>query len=187
MSTSTPYITDIVFSIDLNCQLDLLKIAQRASNTTYDSKLGAVIMTIRNPAAKAVLFQSGKMICSGNRTVERSRRAGRRFARILQLLDFNARFTKFSVVNLVARYDAHFKIRLELLAVSHFAPRIVYEPEVDPNLLFKMESVKILIFDSGKMVFSGAQKEKQVYDAFVNILPIVEQFREVTSQKIADC
>jgi len=172
----TPYLTDVVSSADLDCELDLEDMAYRSLNANYNEKLDVVVMTIRGPIV-AYFYENGMMVWTGCKTVERSRKAGRKFARIAQLLGFNARFTKFNVVNLVARYDVDFKIQLERFAVSRFGQLCVYEPEAYPCLVYKNQSVNILIFASGKMVFSGALKEKQVYDAFVNIIPIVQEFR----------
>ena len=173
----TPYLAGVTVSADLGCELDVEEICNKALNASYSDKHDAAVMTIRRPKTTALMFRSGKMVWAGNMSVERLRIAGRKLARIVQMLGYSARFTKFQVVNLVARYDVDFEIRLELLAISHFGQFCVYEPETCPYLVYKMQSLKILIFTSGKMIFNGAKKEKQVYDAFVNIMPIVEQFK----------
>jgi transcription initiation factor TFIID TATA-box-binding protein len=46
-----------------------------------------------------------------------------------------------------------------------------YEPELFPGLIYRMKNPKItfLIFASGKLVITGAQKEEDIYTAFNNI------------------
>ena len=50
-----------------------------------------------------------------------------------------------------------------------------YEPELFPGLIFRMGQPKLvlLIFASGKIVFTGAKTRAQIHDAFKNILPIL--------------
>ena len=53
--------------MDLDCgKLDLKSIAMRARNAEYNPKrFAAVIMRIREPRTTALIFSSGKMVCTG--------------------------------------------------------------------------------------------------------------------------
>lgn len=54
--------------------LDLKKIALHARNAEYNPKrFAAVIMRIREPRTTALIFSSGKMVCTGAKSEEASR------------------------------------------------------------------------------------------------------------------
>ena len=53
-------------TVNLACRLDLKKIALHARNAEYNPKrFAAVIMRIRDPRTTALIFSSGKMVCTG--------------------------------------------------------------------------------------------------------------------------
>ena len=61
-----PQIQNTVVTVNLDCTLDLVKIAQKARNCTFNPKrFCAVIMRIREPKTTALLFSTGKMVCTG--------------------------------------------------------------------------------------------------------------------------
>ena len=50
----------------MDCKLDLKKIALKARNAEYNPKrFAAVIIRIRDPKTTALIFSSGKMVCTG--------------------------------------------------------------------------------------------------------------------------
>ena len=82
-------------------------------------RFAAVIMRIREPKTTALIFASGKMVCTGAKSEEQSRTAARKYARIIQKLGFPAKFTDFTIQNIVGSCDVKFPIRLEGLALEH--------------------------------------------------------------------
>ncbi|XP_068947860.1 TATA box-binding protein-like 2 [Petaurus breviceps papuanus] len=175
-----PQIENIVSTVNLACKLDLKKIALQAKNAEYNPKrFAAVIMRIREPRTTALIFSSGKMVCTGAKSEELSRLAARKFARVVQKLGFPARFLDFKIQNIVGTCDMKFPIRLETLALRHqqFSS---YEPELFPGLVYRMVNPKIvfLIFVSGKVVLTGAKERSEIYEAFENIYPILKAFKK---------
>ncbi|XP_002466940.1 TATA-box-binding protein 1 [Sorghum bicolor] len=176
-----PTLQNIVSTVNLGCKLDLQQIASGARNAEYNPKrFAAVIVRIRDPKTTALVFASGKMVCTGAKSEEHSRLAGRKFARIVHKLGFqSARFKDFKIQNIVGSCDVKFPIRLEGLALASgtFAN---YEPEIFPGLIYRMVEPKIviLIFVSGKIVLTGAKVREEIYTAFENIYPMLVQFRK---------
>ena len=72
-----------------------------------------------------------------------------------------------------------FPIRLEGLAYAH-GYFCSYEPELFPGLIYRMRSPKVvlLIFVSGKVVLTGAKAREDVYAAFDQIYPVLQEFRK---------
>ena len=137
-------------------------------------RFAAVIMRIREPKTTALIFASGKMVVTGAKSEDDSRLASRKYARIIQKLGFNAKFTDFKIQNIVGSCDIKFPIRLEGLASRHhhFSS---YEPELFPGLIYRMIQPKIvlLIFVSGKIVLTGAKVREEIYRAFEMIYPVL--------------
>ena len=136
-----------------------------------------------------------------------SRLASRKYARIIQKLGFNAKFTDFKIQNIVGSCDIKFPIRLEGLASRHhhFSS---YEPELFPGLvsffeirsylvtsmscrkcshclfqIYRMIKPKIvlLIFVSGKIVLTGAKVREEIYQAFEMIYPVLNGMHGIST------
>lgn len=160
--------------------MDLKTIALHARNAEYNPKrFAAVIMRIREPKTTALIFASGKMVVTGAKSEDDSKLASRKYARIIQKLGFNAKFTDFKIQNIVGSCDVKFPIRLEGLAYSH-GTFSSYEPELFPGLIYRMVKPKIvlLIFVSGKIVLTGAKVREEIYQAFEAIYPVLNEFRK---------
>ncbi|KAF9661163.1 hypothetical protein SADUNF_Sadunf19G0039100 [Salix dunnii] len=161
-----PILQNIVSTVNLDCKLDLKQIALQARNAEYNPKrFAAVIMRIREPKTTALIFASGKMVCTGAKSEQQSKLAARK---------------DFKIQNIVGSCDVKFPIRLEGLAYSHGAFSS-YEPELFPGLIYRMKQPKIvlLIFVSGKIVITGAKVRDETYTAFENIYPVLTEFRKV--------
>uniref|UniRef100_A0A8C6FAC4 TATA-box-binding protein n=1 Tax=Monodon monoceros TaxID=40151 RepID=A0A8C6FAC4_MONMO len=164
-----PQLQNIVSIVNLGCKLDLKTTVLRAGNAEYNPKrFAAVIMRIREPRATALIFSSGKMVCTGAKSEEQSRLAARKYARVVQKLG-------------VLANDVKFPIRLEGFVLTHqqFSS---YEPELFPGLIYRMIKPRIvlLIFVSGQVILTGAKVRAEIYEAFENIYPILKGFRKTT-------
>ncbi|RMZ90973.1 hypothetical protein DV736_g1816, partial [Chaetothyriales sp. CBS 134916] len=171
-----PTLQNIVATVNLDCRLDLKTIALHARNAEYNPKrFAAVIMRIRDPKTTALIFASGKMVVTGAKSEDDSKLASRKYARIIQKLGFNAKFTDFKIQNIVGSCDIKFPIRLEGLASKHHMFSS-YEPELFPGLIYRMIKPKIvlLIFVSGKIVLTGAKVREEIYQAFEAIFPTLQ-------------
>jgi len=181
-----PTLQNVVSTVNLGCKLELKQIAMRTRNAEYNPKrFAAVIMRIREPKTTALIFSSGKMVCTGAKSEADSHIAARKYARIIQKLNFPVKFTDFKVQNIVGSCDVGFPIRLEGLTYAH--PRHTsYEPELFPGLIYKMLEPKIvlLIFVSGKIVLTGAKDQEDIITAFNNIYPTLLEFRKERNPQV---
>eukprot|EP00877_Chromochloris_zofingiensis_P006154 jgi/Chrzof1/1792/Cz10g21090.t1 len=144
-----PQLQNVVATVNLGCSLDLKTIALHARNAEYNPKrFAAVIMRIREPKTTALIFASGKMVCTGAKSENDSRLAARKYCRIIQKLGFGAEF----------------KYEPELF------PGLIYR--------MKQPKIVLLIFVSGKVVLTGAKRRDEIYQAFENIYPTLSEFRK---------
>ncbi|VEL13904.1 unnamed protein product [Protopolystoma xenopodis] len=104
-----PQLQNIVCTVYLGCRLDLKKIALHARNAEYNPKrFAAVIMRIREPRTTALIFSSGKMVCTGAKSELQAKLAARKYARIIQKLGFEV-----SHFLIIRRSIRHFIIVLQ--------------------------------------------------------------------------
>jgi transcription initiation factor TFIID TATA-box-binding protein len=191
-TTIQPVLQNIVSTANLGCNLRLREIALQARNAEYNPKrFAAVIMRIKEPKTTALIFSSGKMVCTGAKSEEESRKAARKFAKIIKSLGFGVEFKEFKVQNIVGSCDIKFKIHLTKLntalgglndkAKNHKGMKFIchYEPESFPGLIYHMTQPEIvlLIFVSGKIVLTGAKQKEEIYQAFHKIFPLLKKFK----------
>jgi TATA-box binding protein (TBP) (component of TFIID and TFIIIB) len=116
-------------------------------------------MRIREPKTTALIFASGKMVVTGAKSEDDSRLASRKYARIIQKLGFDAKFTEFKIQNIVGSCDVKFPIRLEGLHFGH-GKFSSYEPEVGlvlVNPAFSSSADHILALPRPYLSYAKAQ------------------------------
>ena len=182
-----PFIENIVSTANFGCLLNLREIALQAKNAEYNPRrFSAVIMKIKEPKTTALIFSSGKIVCLGAKTEEDSKKACKKFGKIIKSLGYPAIFKEFKIENIVGSIDVKFNIslmKLYLHIVKNFnsgvTRYIVYEPEVFPGLIYRMIEPKIvlLVFNSGKMVLTGGKNRNEIYDGFKKIYPLLNMFK----------
>lgn len=127
-------------------------------------------MRIKEPKTTALIFKSGKLVCTGAKTVRDSRLASLKFKKILEKLGNKVDFKNFTVQNIVANVDVKFKIKLQSLHTSFLAnisKCSTYDSETFPGLIYKYQysqdnggtskGICFLIFSTGKIVITGAK------------------------------
>lgn len=169
-----------VSTVSLGCELKLLDIYCRTRYSEYNpARFHGVVMKILEPRATALVFRSGKIVCTGARNEHDSYIAARKFARIIQRLGYPAKFLNFKIQNFIATADLRFPVRLEALQQAHgqFAS---YEPELFPGLVYRMirPRVVLLIFVNGKLVITGGKTKQDIYEAVDIIHPILRSFKK---------
>lgn len=66
----------------MSTKIDLHKLAMYGRNVEYNQKrFAAAIIRIRDPKTTALVFQSGKMVCTGAKSEEESRTAAKQYSK----------------------------------------------------------------------------------------------------------
>ncbi|KAH0539345.1 TATA-box-binding protein 2 [Cotesia glomerata] len=175
-----PVIQNVVSTVNLETELNLMKINACTRNSEYNpARFIGLVMRIRNPRATALIFRSGKLVCTGARCEEDSHLATRKFARIIQKIGFHVKFKDFKIQNIVATCDLKFPIKLESLCESH-GNFTSYEPELYPGLIYRLIAPRIvlLIFVNGKIVMTGAKDREDLTTALSKIYTTLLSYRK---------
>ena len=162
-----------VGSLDQN--IDILSIMKVFRNVEYRPKLfPGLVFRLKSPKTTTLIFNSGKMVCTGAKSEKMARSAVRKVVRELKkegIIILGK--PRINIVNMVASADIHGKVDLE--TASYVLDNIMYEPEQFPGAVYRMTEPKvvILIFSSGRLVITGAKAEKQVQKAAEKIRVIL--------------
>ena len=137
-----PTLQNIVSTAKLGTSLDLWQIGMHGKNVEYKPKrFAAAIMRIRDPKTTALIFRSGKMVCTGAKSEDESKTAAKRYAKQLKKIgNSDIRLSEFTIQNIVGSHDVGFKIKLESLHNESTERKINcrYDPELFPGLIFRM-------------------------------------------------
>jgi len=160
-------IQNVVASATLNQKVDLNAVLKSYPQVEYHpEQFPGLVFRIKRPKTATLIFNSGKMVCTGAKSEREARRAVMNVIKELKkggvIIISNP---ELKIQNIVASASLGGRIDLEQ-AVSTLG-KTMYEPEQFPGLIYRMDEPKvvILIFASGNLVCTGAKKEQDVYDA----------------------
>ena len=157
-------VENVVASVTINQKIDLQKIIVKFPHTEYDPKrFPGLIYKLKQPKTAILVFASGKMVVTGARSEKEAYLAVSVIIKSLMSKKILTNpETNVKIQNVVASGNLFGEIDLELAA--SILDSCMYEPEEFPGLIYQMYDPKvvILIFASGKIVCTGAKKEKEV-------------------------
>ena len=163
----------MVASASLGTELDLPAIAVSLEGAEYEpERFPGLIYRLKEPKTATLLFRSGKVVCTGAKSVEQVKVAIDKVVSQLGKIGIHIKTEpKIEVQNIVASSDLGQSINLNSIAITLGLERVEYEPEQFPGLVYRLDSPKVvlLLFGSGKLVCTGARKPKDVEDAVEKI------------------
>ena len=166
-------IENIVATTSLNIKLDLSALAISLAGAAYESEqFPGLIYRLKDPKATILLFHSGKVVCTGAKSLEQVKMAIEKVTKQLEELGVCIETEpKIEVQNIVSSVDLGQNINLNAIAITLGMERVEYEPEQFAGLIYRMDAPKVLllIFRSGKIVCAGARKSQDNEDAVEKI------------------
>lgn len=162
---ATINIENVVASATLKQRVDLNAVVKGYPGVEYrPEQFPGLVFRLKRPKTATLIFNSGKMVCTGAKSEKEARRAVMRVIKELKrsgIIIISKPDLK--IQNIVASASLGGMIDLEKSAYA--LGRTMYEPEQFPGLIYRMDEPKvvILLFASGKLVCTGAKKEEDVY------------------------
>ena len=159
----------MVASASLGTELDLPAIAISLEGAEYEpERFPGLIYRLKEPKTATLLFRSGKVVCTGAKSVEQVKVAIDKVIKQLEKVGIHIKTEpKIEIQNIVASSDLGQSINLNAIAITLGLERVEYEPEQFPGLVYRLDVPKVvlLLFGSGKLVCTGARKPQDVEDA----------------------
>jgi transcription initiation factor TFIID TATA-box-binding protein len=170
-------VENIVASISLGIKVPLNKLLDE--NTEYEpEQFPGVVYRMDEPKAAALIFSSGKIVCTGCRSMSDLKKA-------IQLIFKKIRKAgvrippnyKVEIQNIVA--SAKFKERVNLDKIAFELENTEYEPEQFPGVVYRMDEPRVafLFFSSGKIVCTGTRKVEEIKNAIEKVYKKLKEIK----------
>lgn len=160
-------IENVVASATLDQRVDLNAVVKGHPGVEYrPEQFPGLVFRLKKPKTATLIFNSGKMVCTGAKSEKEARRAVMKVVKELKksgIIIISK--PQLKIQNIVASAGLGGNIDLEKATYS--LGKTMYEPEQFPGLIYRMAEPKvvILLFASGKLVCTGAKHEEDVYQA----------------------
>ena len=164
MTKKNIQVVNIVVSTSLEHDIPLEKMAATLSNTEYNpEQFPGLVIRIKEPKTSALIFSSGKVVCTGARSMDKVEQSIDKIIKSLKKIGIDIKIKpKINIQNIVASGSVGMDLNLNVLAMK--LENTEYEPEQFPGLVYKLNEAKatFLLFSNGKIVCTGTKSEQEV-------------------------
>jgi len=177
-------VVNIVVSTSLEHDVPLEKMASTLSNTEYNpEQFPGLVLRIKDPKTTALVFSSGKVVCTGAKTMDEVDRSIKKIIKTLEKINIKIKITpEIKVQNIVASGTIGMDLNLNVLAMK--LPNTEYEPEQFPGLVYKLggavgaDRATFLLFSNGKIVCTGTKSESEVDSAVDKLIANLKKVKK---------
>jgi len=166
-------VQNIVASSTLAERLDLDVIAQSLEEAEYEpEQFPGLVYRLSNPKTATLLFTSGKINCTGAKSIQEVETAIEIIAEKLRKTGVEVyKNPEIVIQNIVATSDLGGELNLSEVALAVGLENVEYEPEQFPGLVYRIRDPRVvmLLFSSGKIVVAGAKNIEDVSLAVDNL------------------
>ena len=172
-------VVNIVVSTSLEHDIPLEKMAAVLSNTEYNpEQFPGLVIRIKEPKTSALIFSSGKVVCTGARSLDKVEESIQQIIQSLKKIGIEITIKpKITVQNVVASGSIGMDLNLNKLAMK--LDNTEYEPEQFPGLVYKLMEAKatFLLFSNGKIVCTGTKSEAEVNAAVDKLIEVLKSVK----------
>jgi transcription initiation factor TFIID TATA-box-binding protein len=172
-------IVNVVASTGIGHDIDLKQVTLKLEGADYDPKrFPGVVYRTKDPKTAALLFRSGKIVCTGGKGIGEAHKGIENVFQSLRDIGIDVKGTpEIKVQNIVASADLRSALNLNAIASGLGLENIEYEPEQFPGLVYRVSDPKvvILLFGSGKLVITGGKKPEDMVNAVDHIVKELER------------
>lgn len=165
-------VVNIVVSTSLMHDIPLEKMAATLSNTEYNpEQFPGLVIRIKEPKTSALIFSSGKVVCTGARSMDKVEESIKKIIKSLEKIGIKITIKpEIKIQNIVASGSVGMDLNLNTLAMK--LDNTEYEPEQFPGLVYKLPQAKatFLLFSNGKVVCTGTKSETEVHKALDKLI-----------------
>lgn len=169
-------IENVVASTAIGAKLDLNEVIRVLEGADYNKeRFPGVVYRTASPKTAALIFGSGKIVCTGAKSIEDVELGLKKvFEKLRDIGITVVKRPEVTVQNIVASADLGTILNLNAIAIGLGLENIEYEPEQFPGLVYRLSQPKVvmLLFGSGKLVVTGGKKPE---DAEAAVDKIVEE------------
>lgn len=172
-------IENIVASSAFGVTIPLEKVVSKMEGMEYEpEQFPGLVYRIKKPKAAALIFGSGKIVCTGARSLDDVKLVYKKVVSVVRKAGVRVpKGYKVQVENIVASAKLEGRLNLETIAFN--LENSEYEPEQFPGLVYRMKKPKVafLLFGSGKVVCTGGRTIKDVSIAVTKVSKILKKLK----------
>ena len=167
-------IVNIVVSTALKHDIPLEKMAAVLPNTEYNpEQFPGLVFRIKEPKTSALIFSSGRVVCTGAKTKEKAEEAIGKIIKSLKKINIDITIKpEVTIQNIVASGTIRMDLNLNNLAMK--LKNTEYEPEQFPGLVYKLAEKDVkstfLLFSNGKIVCTGTKSKTEMNKALEKLV-----------------
>jgi transcription initiation factor TFIID TATA-box-binding protein len=170
-------VENVVAFVSLGKDIPLNKLVAKLENAEYEpEQFPGLVLRTKSPRAAALIFSSGKIVCTGAKSIDRANEAIKKVVQKIRSVGINVP-TKYhvQVENIVA--SSKIKAKLNLEEITFSLENAEYEPEQFPGLVYRISKPRVafLLFNSGKIICTGAQNIGDVHLALNKLKEKLEE------------
>jgi transcription initiation factor TFIID TATA-box-binding protein len=168
---------NVVATANFGCPINLERLACSAYGNFNPRTFAAVNLRLNSPRATALVFSSGRIVCTGTASEYAALTALSVFLKMVQAVAPEARIVTRTIQNLVSVGNLGGHVRLDDLA-SAMLLSAHFDPEIFPGLRLKLRAppAKVLVFCKGKCVLTGCKNRDEVARAWAAVRIITRPF-----------
>ena len=178
-------VVNIVASTYLDHDVPLIKLAEALPNTEYNpEQFPGLVMRIKEPKTSALIFSSGKVVCTGAKSLLKVRESINQIIKNLAKIKIKIKIKpEIKVQNMVASGAIGMDLNLNGLAMT--LENTEYEPEQFPSLVYKLPNTRatFLLFSNGKIVCTGTRSEDKLKEALNKLVKTLNALEKKTVSK----
>jgi transcription initiation factor TFIID TATA-box-binding protein len=169
MSVFDIKVENVVAFAVLGKNISLTTLIDKLDRAEYNpERFPGLVHRIDDPKAATLIFSSGKIVCTGTRSIKLAKEAVHKVVDNIRGTgvkipkEFNIR-----IENMVASTQIHAKNKLNLEKLAFELENSEYEPESFPGLVYRIRNPKtaFLLFGSGKIICTGTRRVKDIHTA----------------------
>ncbi len=165
-------VENVVVFATLGVDVPLEKISVELDAAEYaPESFPGVIYRIKEPRVATLIFSSGKIVCTGARSIDSAKVAVEKVINDLRGLDVIVpKDYTLKVENIVASTQMHVDQKLDLDQIAFNLENSEYEPESFPGLVFRLTEPRVafLLFGTGKMICTGSRNQEDIHTALTS-------------------
>lgn len=165
-------IENVVASAELGQGIDLASIAKAIPSAEYRPEVfPGLIFHLKRPKATALIFRSGKVVCTGAKSERQARLAVDAIVEELRRSGIVILGRPKAVIrNVVA--SCRLGVSLDLERAARSLGGAIYEPEQFPGLVYRARAsgIALLLFRNGNVICAGGRGESDIRNALSDLM-----------------
>jgi transcription initiation factor TFIID TATA-box-binding protein len=170
-------IENVVAFASLGKDIPLTTLVDSIENAEYEpEQFPGLVYRTADPRAAALIFSSGKIVCTGAKSIEMANVAMKKVVDKIREVGISMpKVFNIKVENIVASSKIDAQLNLEEIAFS--LENAEYEPEQFPGLVYRITEPRVafLLFSSGKIICTGAHNIDDIHLALKKLKEMLEE------------